>query len=143
MYVSQIRFRALQAQPNAAHKALASLCLPMSEMLANIAPSATFTLVTQNVDGLSTRAFQQLLQSAPLAGEAQEQARPSMFEMHGRIFETICTSCDAREENFDSPICEALRGTELIVENHQPEPDIPLEQLPRCKTCGGLLRPGE
>lgn len=62
--------------------------------------------------------------------------------MHGRIFETACTACGDRRMNTDSPICEALRGTEAIMQRHEPEPDIPLDQLPRCVKCGGLLRPG-
>jgi NAD-dependent SIR2 family protein deacetylase len=135
--------RALEAQPNAAHFALASLSIPT--ILAIVAPSATFTLITQNVDGLSTRAFHKATAAAlPTLQQprTRTQTHSQMLEMHGRIFETICTSCNAREPNFDSPICEALRGTEIITKNHEPEPEIPLENLPRCKSCGGLLRPG-
>jgi NAD+-dependent protein deacetylase sirtuin 5 len=37
-----------------------------------------------------------------------------------------------------------LSGTEELVEKHTKEPDIPLENLPRCQkpSCNGLLRPG-
>lgn len=111
--------------------ALAVLSVP--EKLKTIAPSAKFTLITQNVDGLSARAFQEVCPSGS----------PPLFEMHGRLFETLCTVCKDRVANFDSPICPALAGTEELVEKHE-EPVIPLEDLPRCQKpgCGGLLRPG-
>jgi len=133
------REKALQAQPNIAHLALATLSIPQA--LATISPSAKFTLITQNVDGLSPRALRQVTQASISQGVPEPPTRNAIFEMHGRLFQTLCTSCNAREPNYDSPICEALRGTELIVEKHQPEPQIPLEHLPRCKSCGGLLRP--
>lgn len=125
-------FRALKAAPNAAHLALAMLSVP--EHLKVIAPSAKFTLVTQNVDGLSTRAFREVCPT----GE------PALFEMHGRLFETICTVCNDRMTNHDSPICPALAGTEELVEKHEKEPVILLKDLPRChkRGCNGLLRPG-
>ena len=109
--------------------------LSVPEHLKLIAPSAKFTLVTQNVDGLSSSAFREV---CPTGGE------PALFEMHGRLFETICTDCCDRVTNFDSPICPALAGTEEVVEKHEKEPVIPLEDLPRCvkPSCGGLLRPG-
>ncbi|KIM80664.1 hypothetical protein PILCRDRAFT_9477 [Piloderma croceum F 1598] len=125
---------ALKAVPNAAHLALAVLSIP--EHLKVVAPSATkFTLVTQNVDGLSARAFRE---ACPTGGELP------LFEMHGRLFETVCTACKDRMANFDSPICPALGGTEELVEKYTKEPDIPLENLPRCQkpNCNGLLRPG-
>jgi NAD-dependent deacetylase sirtuin 5 len=108
--------------------------LIVPEHLKVVAPSAKFTLVTQNVDGLSTLAVREVCPT----GE------PPILEMHGRLFETICTICDHRVENFDSPICSALAGTENLVEKHATEPIIGLEDLPRCKKsdCNGLLRPG-
>jgi len=124
--------RALKAVPNAAHLALAMLSIP--EHLKVVAPSAKFTLVTQNVDGLSARAFRDVCPTE----------EPALLEMHGRLFETICTVCDDRVINFDSPICPALAGTEELVERHEQEPVIPLQDLPhfRKHNCGGLLQPG-
>lgn len=119
--------RALQANPNAGHTALAALSVP--ERLKAIAPTAKFTLVTQNVDGLSVKAFQEVCPSR----------EPELFEMHGRLFDTICTNCGDCRANFDSPICPALAGTEEQLGN---EIEIPLEDLPRCHKCTGLLRPG-
>ena len=120
--------RALQASPNAAHLALANLSL--SERLKSIAPSAKFTLITQNIDGLSTAAFRQVC----------PDGEPNLYEMHGRLFDTICTVCGDCKHNTDSPICPALSGTEDTFGTE--EKDIPLEDLPRCRECGGLLRPG-
>ena len=68
--------------------------------------------------------------------------RPALLEMHGRLFDVMCTVCDHHELNFTSPICKALEGTELLVEKNEMEPDIPLEDLPRCSRCGSLARPG-
>jgi len=126
------REKARAAEPNAAHMALAVLAVP--HFLRTVAPDAKFTLVTQNVDGLSRRA----LERTPGADEGTAP----IFEMHGRLFETICTSCGDRRMNTDSPICPALAGTEAIIERHKEEPDIPLDQLPRCQKCSALLRPG-
>jgi len=107
--------------------------LAVPEHLKTIAPFAKFTLVTQNVDGLSPRAFREVCPS----GE------PTLFEMHGHLFETICTVCNDRATNLDSPICPALAGTEELMEKHE-ERVIPLKDLPRCHKpdCDGLLRPG-
>ncbi|KAH9831346.1 DHS-like NAD/FAD-binding domain-containing protein [Rhodofomes roseus] len=126
------REKARKVEPNAAHTALAVLAVP--EHLRTIAPDAKFTLITQNVDGLSRAA----LSRTP---GADERTAP-IFEMHGRLFQTICTSCGDSRMNTNSPICPALAGTEAIVERHETEPDIPLDELPLCTRCSGLLRPG-
>jgi NAD-dependent deacetylase sirtuin 5 len=104
--------------------------MSVPEHLKVIAPEAKFTLVTQNVDGLSIQAFRKACPS-----REPEQ----IFEMHGRLFDTICTACGDRRTNVDSPICHALAGTEDNLEN---ELEISLEDLPRCNSCSGLLRPG-
>ena len=121
--------------------------LSVKETLRQIFPSAeSFNLVTQNVDGLSLRALDQLT-STLASKKTFEEVTPepqSIIEMHGRLFETLCTQCGHREANRDSPICAALRGTDEIVERQGQELDIPLSDLPRCAQpdCGGLLRPG-
>jgi NAD+-dependent protein deacetylase sirtuin 5 len=128
----------LHAPINAAHIALAKFSL--NSIRQNIAPGSTFTLITQNVDGLSRKALDQVTSSVPPESQAH---RPAMLEMHGRLFEVVCTAqCQHRELNLASPICEALRGTEDLVERQEMEPDIPLENLPRCSKCGALARPG-
>lgn len=120
---------ASKALLNAAHLALASLSIPKN--LKAIAPNAaSFTLITQNVDGLSVQAFHHLSPSP-------RNSEPHVIEMHGHIFDTLCSLCDDRQTNRDSPICAALAGTET----NESDIEIPLKALPRCLKCTGLLRP--
>ena len=105
-----LAYRAAKAQPNAAHLALATLAVP--DMLKQLAPHARFTLVTQNVDGLSRRALERTPGADPSASP--------IYEMHGRIFETICTACGDRRMNTDSPICEALRALRRLCRGTSP-----------------------
>jgi len=69
-----------------------------------------------------------------------------MIEMHGRLFDVLCTnaSCNHTEWDDTSPICPALGGTERITaaSTGVPEPLIAEQDLPRCKRCGSLARPG-
>ncbi|KAJ7700817.1 DHS-like NAD/FAD-binding domain-containing protein, partial [Mycena rosella] len=131
----------LEAQPNAAHRALATFCLP--ETLTRLAPSLdpkwpAPLLITQNMDALSSRV---LLDFPPGDRAAAEKC---ILEMHGCIFETRCTSCaHVQREYAPTPCADALSDAEATV---------PVEQLPRCGgpgctsnrygRCGGLLRPG-
>lgn len=97
-----------------------------------MAPSAeSFHLVTQNVDNLSGRAL-------PVSAPAS--ARP--IEMHGNICRVKCTKCDFVEENLDSPICPGLAGTEKVFQKDAEEPVVNDEDLPHCRKCGSLSRPG-
>jgi len=120
--------------------------LSVKETFRQICPSAkSFTLITQNIDGLSLRALDQLtstLTSEKIFGEVTPEPQ-TIIEMHGRLLATLCTECEHREANNDSPICAALKGTEVVFENQEQELDIPLSDLPRCTqpNCGGLLRP--
>ena len=100
--------------------------------LKRAAPSAlTFRLVTQNVDNLSIRVLPQ---------DAPQSAYP--IQMHGNIFRVKCTKCDFIELNFDSPICPGLAGTEASLKQGMHDPHVDVNDLPRCRKCGGLLRPG-
>jgi len=96
--------RALKAVPNAAHLALATLFI--AENLQVVTPSAKFTLVTQNVDGLSPRTFREVCPNGEL----------TLIEMHGQLLETICTFCDDHATNLDSPICPGVAGTDELLE---------------------------
>ena len=51
-----------------------------------------------------------------------------------------CTKCKTVEKNLENPICEALRG-KGAPETDAKDARIPVEELPRCRSCGGLLRP--
>ncbi|RDX53174.1 DHS-like NAD/FAD-binding domain-containing protein [Lentinus brumalis] len=138
------REKALAAQPNPGHLALAMFSVP--SIREKIIPGASFRLITQNVDGLSRRALDQIAEMHPeLAEEIRSAAvEDSLLEMHGRLFDVVCTSskCGHREHNLDSPVCPALAGTENVFAQNQPEPHIDVVDLPKCKKCGSLARPG-
>jgi NAD-dependent deacetylase sirtuin 5 len=133
--------RALAASPNAAHIALAKFSIE-SIRKQSAAPDATFTLITQNVDGLSIRALEQL--QPPSSESSSSGDEPQLLEMHGRILDVQCTSksCGHSELIPRSPICAALGGTEQLVESGTIEPVIDVADLPRCTKCGALARPG-
>ena len=102
---------------NPAHTALADL----EKRLKN--EGKEFTLLTQNIDRLHQAAGAQ-----------------NVVELHGSLFMTRCLSCGVVKENRDSPICVSLK------DKGAPDPDaksasIPIDQLPRCTGCSGLLRP--
>ncbi|KAJ8502246.1 hypothetical protein ONZ51_g77 [Trametes cubensis] len=151
-----------KSTPNAAHMALARFALP--QLRHTLSPGSSFTLITQNIDGLDRRAIEQVYQEHGIAG-------------------VLCTNyeCRHRELNYDSPICAGLAGTEVLVEgvpegdaktsqeerkgpkrsasearawaearlaglkqeneSAAADPEVPLEDLPRCKKCGALTRP--
>ncbi|KAH9482610.1 NAD-dependent protein deacylase [Psilocybe cubensis] len=133
---------ALKAAPNNAHRALSLFSLP--SIRNQIAPSSTFTLVTQNVDGLSPRSDKEISEIYPEALDQPQQVQPRLIEMHGRLFDVLCTdeNCRHIEFNTKSPICESLAGTEILVEKNTLDPDIDIQSLPRCSQCGSLARPG-
>ena len=94
-----------ECAPNAAHRALAEWALRLG----------TVTIVTQNVDGLHTRA----------ARDAAGSADPSPalpVEVHGSLLRDRCSACDARSEP-------------------RPVDATSLATLPRCDRCGAMLRP--
>jgi len=76
------------------------------------------------------------------ATDREDARKPKIVEMHGRLFDVKCTSCDHVEFNRSSPICEGLAGTEILVEKNVMDPEIPRISLPRCSSCGALARPG-
>ncbi len=88
----------LSAAPNAAHMALASLLLSsktsQNSLFDRIMPNAkSFHLITQNVDGLSGRALEEVESVSTVQSSALDAARNSILEMHGNLFKTICTKC--------------------------------------------------
>lgn len=141
------------AKPNAAHYALALMSFP--SLRHEIAPGSTFTLITQNVDGLSARALAEVTAKVKASSPSSStttisnavsaaSGQPQMLEMHGRIHDVVCTDpkCGHREWTDASPICPALAGTEKLVDGGSIEPVIPKQDLPRCTKCGALARPG-
>ena len=55
------------------------------------------------------------------------------------VFRVSCTDCGKETENHDSPICEALRD-KGAPDKDASDARIPVDQLPRCGDCNGLLR---
>ncbi|KAF8610016.1 DHS-like NAD/FAD-binding domain-containing protein [Ceratobasidium sp. AG-I] len=144
------REKVLSCKPNNAHHVIARFLRP--EYRESVAPrSNSCTLITQNVDGLSVRAKQELdavhpQQNPPTSSLKQGE----IIEMHGRLLETLCTKCQERRPDVRSPICPALGGTEVRTEaimdeagKRVPEETIATEELPHCEKegCNGLLRP--
>lgn len=82
-----------EVRPNAGHGALAAM--------QDIVPD--FTLVTQNVDNLHTRAGSR-----------------NVVELHGNIMRSYCVKCGLFAGESDQG---------------------PLDGVPRCEHCGGLIRP--
>uniref|UniRef100_A0A1B6J2U7 NAD-dependent protein deacylase n=1 Tax=Homalodisca liturata TaxID=320908 RepID=A0A1B6J2U7_9HEMI len=111
----------LTKKPNQAHLSIAEF----EKKLDHESQGRRLTLLTQNVDGLH------------LAAGSRNVA-----EIHGSLFKTQCLSCGEVTVNRDSPICESLRGRGAP-DLDKDLPEIPLEELPRCKKsgCNGLLRP--
>ncbi len=136
------RESALKAKPNAAHKAIAEFTIPSVRNA--IVPDSTFTLITQNVDGLSQVALDEVMLKYPDEATPAPNEQPRILEMHGRIFDVLCTSdiCDHIEFNKASPICEALKGTEELIDKQSMDTAISLSSLPTCKSCDELSRPG-
>ena len=106
------RRRIRNAQPNAAHAAIATLAQHADE----------FLLVTQNVDDLHAR-----------AGLPKEK----MVQIHGDIFLTRCSRCDfgftERKHDHDHD-----HEHEHEQEQEEEEENV----VPRCAKCGALMRPG-
>ena len=109
----------LNAVPNPAHQALARLTVP--QLRSKLMPDASFTWITQNIDGLDRRAVEQAYSDAGLPNpldDTENSTEPLLLEMHGHVAGVLCTDyeCRYRTFNFDMPICPSLTGTELIVE---------------------------
>ncbi|PVF96444.1 DHS-like NAD/FAD-binding domain-containing protein [Serendipita vermifera] len=145
------REKALQCQPNAAHIVLAKLAIP--SILEKVAPAAkSFHLITQNVDGLSPRILQQIesIQKAkePPVSEKDLPDSSTLIEMHGRLFDVICTQCEHSVFDVSSPLCPGLgeadrKHADIIAAGmKENEIKIPIEELPKCIKCGSLTRPG-
>jgi len=134
-FYSYRRHMSLNAKPNAAHYALATLAQKMPH----------FQCLSQNVDGLSPRAHH----------PAQQ-----LQLLHGSLFEVKCSDedhCGYKETNYTDPIVPALAiplsGQDPTTDAARQEADIsdiatPLatlsvHDLPPCPSCKEhILRPG-
>lgn len=109
--------------------------------------------ITQNVDALSIR----ILDAAELgfSDEEKKMAKERIIEMHGNIFTTRCTICNATKISYDSSLCRAFSDHSRYTDGNgefKYDPSVRIEDLPRCGgeewngsnrygRCGGLLRP--
>jgi NAD-dependent deacetylase len=114
------RQRIRNAQPNAAHEAIARLAHHADE----------FLLVTQNVDDLHAR-----------AGMPAEK----MVQIHGDIFVTRCSRCGFTERGSggspEPPSACAVQPQSGRLRSIAPTSDDHVN-LPRCPECDALMRPG-
>lgn len=127
----------MQASPNQGHLALARFADP-ERRKAPAPECSSFSFITQNVDGLSGKAFaQEKLVRSP-------QDAP-VLEMHGNIAEPYCTKCNTVHPRYsDTPIAPALAEIVQEVDSSGTESKVPISDLPYCEveTCKGMLRPG-
>jgi NAD-dependent SIR2 family protein deacetylase len=112
-----------RATPNATHLALARL-----ERQGRVA-----TLLTQNVDGLHQAAGHQ-----------------SVIDLHGRLDEVRCMSCEQRmpRETFQHALIQRNPAWATLDANDAPDGDADLEgrdfshfDIPPCPQCGGVMKP--
>lgn len=117
----------LSAAPNAAHLSLAQLLLSPAVRQRVLPNAQSVHLITQNVDGLSSRALDSVASSTDNPATV---ARETIIEMHGSLLRTTCTRCGDTRTNPHQPLSA----------EHNP---IPVQELPHCAVtgCAGLLRP--
>ena len=115
--------RIAQAQPNAAHRALAAL----------EAQGRCSQLLTQNVDGLH-----------------QAAGSRAVIDLHGRLDAVVCLGCGASSSRADVQrrLAEANPAWAGLAAGAAPDGDADLEdrdfatfQVPACDGCGGMLKP--
>ena len=101
------RRAAADAEPNAAHRAIARLAVRRDDV----------TVVTQNVDSLHLRAAEEVVS---VGGDTR------VLELHGNLFRVRCTACDYRSPHGDEidassvdtlphcPLCGALLRPDIV-----------------------------
>jgi NAD-dependent deacetylase len=100
------------AEPNAGHRALSDL-----EKLGIVN-----TIITQNIDNLH-----------------QEAGNTRVIEVHGNGFRFFCTSCGSREERDRKALLKEAR--ERISALTAYSLAAFMEVMPRCDSCGFMMRP--
>lgn len=90
-------------------------------------------VVTQNVDGLHTKA-----------------KTKNVIELHGSAFRVVCLSCDFKIERhaFQSLLAQLNPDVKIIDQMMRPDGDVEMTQdqvegfnIPSCPSCAGLLKP--
>ena len=97
--------------------------------------------MTQNVDGLSSRALDVVEQHHSFSTNAHSLSTSPypMFEMHGQLDEVLCTLCGQRERITNGLLSVPLEDYSVRTDV---EKQALLNDLPRCSHCSSLLRPG-
>jgi NAD-dependent deacetylase len=113
-WYNERRQRIRTAKPNAAHEAIAQL--------STVTPD--FLLVTQNVDDLHAR-----------AGLPKEK----MVQIHGDIFVTRCSRCEFSWNERNDDVSSERKLDRLKRSSLEAPQNL---ELPRCRVCMGLMRPG-
>ena len=112
-----------QAEPNAAHHALARL----------ESSGAVDTVITQNVDGLHHRAGSR-----------------NVIDLHGRLQRVRCMDCDRRSSRkvWQQRLTAANPTWKADVDAYAPDGDAHLSDadtqsfvVPDCDNCGGMVKP--
>ncbi|MEW6076521.1 MAG: NAD-dependent deacylase [Thermodesulfobacteriota bacterium] len=101
-----------QAEPNSGHRALSDL-----ESLGIVK-----TIITQNIDNLH-----------------QEAGNTRVIEVHGNGFRLCCTSCGIREEKDRKALLRETRDRIRSLTSYSLEAFM--EVMPRCESCGAMMRP--
>ncbi|KAE8739781.1 hypothetical protein FOCC_FOCC014707 [Frankliniella occidentalis] len=90
-------------------------------------------VVTQNVDGLHTKA-----------------KTKNVIELHGSAFRVVCLSCDFKIERhaFQNLLAQLNPDVKIIDQMMRPDGDVEMTQdqvegfnIPSCPSCAGLLKP--
>jgi NAD-dependent protein deacetylase/lipoamidase len=111
------RQRIRNAQPNAAHRAIAKLAEHADE----------FLLVTQNVDDLHARA---------------DLPKERMVQIHGDIFVTRCSRCHFSDQGMGGSPEPLIHQSQSGRLRSIASTSARSEEIPRCPECEGLMRPG-
>ncbi|KAG2005704.1 sirtuin 5 [Coprinopsis cinerea AmutBmut pab1-1] len=149
----------LDATPNAAHRALASLVVPSvrAKVLPGLKdPDSPPLFITQNMDSLSPRTLDEFKDK--ISSGEMEKAKERLVEMHGNIFRQKCLQCKHVSTSTDSHLApgrypnDANSPATARLEGTNPSATVSKDDLPRCGgpswngsnrygRCGGPLRP--
>ncbi|KAA0196937.1 hypothetical protein HAZT_HAZT008013, partial [Hyalella azteca] len=110
------------------------------EVMATKKPNAAHVAIAGAQDFLRSKGFELNVITQNIDELHHAAGTKDVIELHGSLFKTSCLKCHKIKQNRQSPICEALRGRGAPDPNVR-SANIPVESLPRCQDCGGLLRP--
>ncbi len=106
-----------EVMPNPGHFALAQFEEKWT------AADRIFSIITQNVDGLHSRAGSKTIR-----------------EVHGNINKMKCSKCDFKADSFEIKVTEKFSASGKDQDKIL-TPELTRSDLPKCPECSGLLRP--